>query len=143
MTRNQLLWSLVFGTLISIIYACRGEGTSLEQDMYYTNGRDLYVKHCQNCHGEKGEGLEDLIPPLTDTTYLKANRKQLVCFLKYGMDGKITVDGREFVEKMPAHEEFTDIDLAQLIVYITNSNGNKQGMYSTKDVAIDLQNCKH
>lgn len=143
MKRNYLIWSLVLGTLMSIIYACRGEGSSLEQDMYFTNGRDLYIQHCQNCHGEKGEGLADLIPPLTDTTYLRENRKKLVCFIKYGMDGKIQVDGREFVEKMPAHEEFTDIDLAQLVVFITNAYGNKQGMYSTQDVAIDLKNCKN
>jgi mono/diheme cytochrome c family protein len=142
MKRRHLICSLVFGTVVCIIFACRGEGSSLEQDMYYTNGRDLYIQHCQNCHGDKGEGLEDLIPPLTDTAYLKENRKKLVCFIKYGMDGKITVDGREFVEKMPSHEEFTDIDLAQLVVYITNANGNKQGMYSTSDVAADLQHCK-
>jgi mono/diheme cytochrome c family protein len=143
MKRNHLIYTLLLGTVISILYACSGKGSSLEQDMYYTNGRDLYIQHCQNCHGDKGEGLENLIPPLTDTSYLKENRKKLVCFIKYGMDGKILVDGREFVEKMPSHEEFTDIDLAQLVVFITNSNGNKQGMYSTSDVVTDLGRCKN
>lgn len=143
MKRNFFIWTLVLATLASMLYACQREGSSsLEQDMYYTNGRDLYIQHCQNCHGEAGEGLENLIPPLSDTAYLKENRKNLACFIKNGMTGKIKVDGREFDDKMPSHEEFTDIDLAQLIVFITNSYGNKQGMYSTQDAAADLENCR-
>ena len=143
MARKYLLCSLVLATLAGMFYACqRNGGGSLEQDMYYTNGRDLYIQHCQNCHGEKGEGLEDLIPPLTDTTYLKQNRSKLVCYIKNGMSGKILVDGRVFEEQMPPHEEFTDIDLAQLIVYITNTYGNKQGMYNTGQAAADLKNCQ-
>jgi mono/diheme cytochrome c family protein len=143
MKRRHVIFAILLCSLLNICYSCHREaGGSLEQDMYYTNGRDLYVQHCQNCHGEKGEGLADLIPPLTDTTYLKQNRNKLACYIKNGMEGKIVVDGRTFEDKMPAHEEFTDIDLAQLIVFITNAYGNKQGMYSTADAARDLQNCK-
>lgn len=143
MKRKHLLLSIFLLVLTGIFYSCSREGaTSLEQDMYYANGRDLYIQHCQNCHGEKGEGLENLIPPLTDTTYLKQNRNKLACYIKNGMEGKISVDGRMFDEKMPSHEEFTDIDLAQLIVFITNAYGNKQGMYTTAEAAADLQNCK-
>lgn len=143
MKRRFFICTVVFGTLLSMLYACQQNGgTSLEQDIYYANGRDLYVQHCQNCHGMQGEGLENLIPPLSDTTYLKANRKKLACFIKNGMEGQITVDGRVFDEKMPAHEEFTDIDLAQLIVFITNNYENKQGMYTTQDAAAHLEGCK-
>ncbi len=142
MKRSYLILTLVLGTVLGILYSCQREnGGSLEQDMYYTNGRDIYIQHCQNCHGEKGEGLENLIPPLTDTTYLRENRNKLACFIKNGMEGPIVVDGREFNEKMPDHAEITDIDLAQLIVYITNAYGNKQGMYTTDDVVRDLKNC--
>ncbi len=143
MKRRYLILCIVLCTLAGISYSCqRGSEGSLEQDMYYTNGRDLYIQHCQNCHGEKGEGLENLIPPLTDTTYLKTNRNKLACYIKNGMEGSIQVDGRTFDERMPAHQEFTNIDLAQLIVFITNAYGNKQGMYSTTEAEKDLQTCK-
>lgn len=143
MKRSHLILAVLLASVLSICYSCqRQRGSSLEQDMYYTNGRDIYIQHCQNCHGEKGEGLENLIPPLTDTTYLRQNRNKLAGYIKNGMEGKIVVDGRSFDEKMPAHEEITDIDLAQLIVFITNAYGNKQGMYTTDDVAKDLQNGK-
>ncbi len=109
--------------------------------MYYANGRDLYITHCQNCHGKNGEGLGELAPPLTDTVYLKDNKDKLACFIKNGLEGPITVGGKVYDEKMPHEKNMADIDIAQLIVYITNSFGNKQGMYSTEQVAADLKNC--
>jgi len=139
--RSKILIILFLAFAGILLYSCQQAG-QLEQDMYYTNGRDLYVKRCQNCHGEHGEGLEDLIPPLTDTVFLKKNKKALACIIKNGMSGEIEVDGRKFDDKMRPNADLTDIDIAQLIVYITNTNGNKQGMYSTEAVAADLQNCK-
>lgn len=139
--RKHILLVFLAACFCSMAYSCRNTD-QITQDMYYTNGRDLYLKRCQNCHGEKGEGLADLIPSLTDTLYLKNNKSRLACFLKNGMSEKIMVDGRTFEEKMPANPDLNDIDLAQLLVYITNANGNKQGMYTTEQVAEDLKNCK-
>lgn len=139
--RSKILMFLLVVFTGMLLYACQQAG-QLEQDMYYTNGRDLYVKRCQNCHGDQGEGLADLIPPLTDTVFLKKNKNNLACIIKNGMSGEIQVDGRKFNEKMRPNADLTDIDIAQLIVYITNANGNKQGMYGTEAVAGDLKNCK-
>jgi mono/diheme cytochrome c family protein len=136
-----VLLVLLAGCFGSMIYSCR-DADQITRDMYYTNGRDTYIKRCQNCHGERGEGLANLIPPLTDTVYLKENRKYLACIIKHGMSEQIRVDGRTFQEKMPENADLNDIDIAQLIVYITNANGNKQGMYTTEKVAEDLNNCK-
>ncbi len=138
---KHVLLVFLAGCFCSMAYSCRN-ADQITQDMYYANGRELYLKRCQNCHGEKGEGLADLIPSLTDTLYLKNNKSRLACFLKNGMSEKITVDGRTFEEKMPANSDLNDIDLAQLLVYITNANGNKQGMYTTEQVEEDLKSCK-
>ncbi|MHA4895579.1 c-type cytochrome [Pedobacter sp. PWIIR3] len=120
--------------------SCQDAGR-LQYDMYYTNGRDLYIQHCQNCHGAKGEGLAALAPPLTDTVYLKTNKSKIACFIKNGLSDTITVNGMQYDGKMPA-ENFANIDIAQLTVYITNTFGNKQGNYSQEQVATDLANCK-
>lgn len=139
--RRIILMSLFIAVVSTIIYSCQS-AQHLEQDMYYTNGRDLYIQHCQNCHGTKGEGLGELAPPLTDTVFLKANKTRLACIIQNGLQGPITVGGKVYDEKMPAEETLANIDLAQLIVYITNNFGNKQGMYKTQQVATDLKNCK-
>jgi mono/diheme cytochrome c family protein len=138
---RYLLLSVFLAVIATVIYSCQS-AEQITQDMYYTNGRDLYIRRCQNCHGEKAEGLADLIPPLTDTTYLRAKKKKLACIIKNGLQEKITVDNRSFQEKMPANADLNDIDIAQIIVFITNSSGNKQGMYNTEAVALDLKNCK-
>src|SRR4051812_35746517 len=135
--RRYILFFLLLNTIATMIYSCQNP-EQVTQDMYFANGRELYVKRCENCHGQKAEGLANLIPPLTDTTFLKQNKNKLACIIKNGLNEKITVDKREFQEKMPAQRDLTDIDIAQIIVYISNSNGNKQGMYSTAAVTADL-----
>ncbi|WP_432708533.1 c-type cytochrome [Pedobacter sp.] len=140
MRRNLIIG--IFTTIVAcIIYSCQS-AQQLEQDRYYVNGRDIYIAHCQNCHGAKGEGLGELAPPLTDTVFLKENKKQLAGYIKYGLEGPITVGGIVYDEKMPAEDNMADIDIAQLIVYITNTFGNNQGMYTTEQVASDLKNFK-
>lgn len=127
-------------TIAATALSCQ-DANSIQYDMYYANGRDLYIQHCQNCHGVKGEGLAALAPPLTDTAYLKANKSKIACFIKNGLSDTITVQGVEYDGKMPA-ENFANIDIAQITVYITNTFGNKQGNYSQEQVAADLAACK-
>lgn len=124
----------------SILYSCQDAG-KIKQDVYYVNGRDLYIKHCQNCHGSKGEGLGTLTPPLTDTVFLKENKQKLACFIKNGIKSPITVNGQQYEGSMPAFPDLQPIDIAQLMVYISNSFGNHQGMYTYEEVAKDLKNC--
>src|SRR5690349_20764546 len=70
--------------LCSIIYSCQSEN-ELNYARYYTNGNKLYDIHCQNCHGSGGEVLGKLIPPLTDTTFLKKHKSEIVCWVKHGI----------------------------------------------------------
>jgi mono/diheme cytochrome c family protein len=139
--RSQIILILALSVIATMIYSCQNP-EQITQKMYYTNGSDLYVKRCENCHGKKAEGLANLIPALTDTIFLSQNKKRLACIIKNGLNEKLTINGVHFQEKMPANADLTDIDLAQIIVYITNSNGSNQGMYRTDQVAEDLQRCK-
>ncbi|RZL15357.1 MAG: cytochrome c [Pedobacter sp.] len=139
--RNTIV-SLLFALSISaMIWSCQ-DPAAHEQANYYSNGMRIYKASCQTCHGEKGEGLGSLTPPLTDTVFMKQNKELLSCIIKNGMDSTIVVNGKEYSEKMKGFPEMTDFDIAQVIVYITNSFGNNQGMYNYNRVAIDLQNCK-
>lgn len=138
--RKYLLSAIAFSTLASIIFSCQ-DARQVQQDMYYTNGRDLYIAYCQNCHGAKGEGLAKLAPPLTDTLFLKQNKKKLACWIKNGVSEPMVVAGVQYEAKMPDHN-FANIDIAQIIVYVTNTFGNKQGNYTQNQVAADLSDCK-
>ena len=108
---------------------------------YYTNGSQVYTQHCANCHGSNGEGLGRLYPPLTDSNYLRKNRSSLACMVKYGINDTIEVNHILFSGKMPAETHLPDMDIAAVITYITNSFGNKQGLYSVENAGADLKGC--
>ncbi|MEJ5996414.1 c-type cytochrome [Pedobacter sp. Du54] len=130
-------FSLLIG---SLVYSCQSS-QEIEFAKYMSNGKDIYVSRCQNCHGEKGEGLGELAPPLTDTLFLKTNKADLACIIKNGSNKEMIIHGKKYDGKMPGLN-FADIDIAQVTVYITNSFGNKQGMYTYEQVSKDLASCR-
>jgi len=126
-------------TIVVIASSCQNEA-QLEFKRYYSAGSLVYQTKCQNCHGAKGEGLAALIPPLTDQVYLKANKSLLACFIKNGLKGKITVSDRTFEGEMPAND-LSQIEIAEVITYITNSFGNKLGTVTSNQVDVELRKC--
>ena len=140
-TRKAIVYTLFFGAIAMVVNACQS-ASEIEMAKYLSNGKDIYQARCQNCHGEKGEGLGELAPPLTDTVFLKANKQKLACFIKNGASQPMLINGKTYQEKMPAFKDLHDIDIAQVIVYITNSFGNKQGMYKHQQVTEDLGKCE-
>ncbi len=140
--RNSLIYCCLFLFIMAmIIQSCQNED-SITYKRYYVNGKGLYEKNCQNCHGADGKGLGTLYPPLTDSTYLITNKKKLACIIRNGQNEQITINNVAYQGQMPANNTLADIDIAQIIVYITNSFGNKQGHYDQAEVAKDLAACK-
>jgi mono/diheme cytochrome c family protein len=126
--------------LLILAASCQSE-QSLEFARYYSSGSLVYQSHCQNCHGANGEGLNALIPPLTDTIFIKNNIHLLPCLVKNGLSGKIIINKREFIGKMPPND-LAPIDIANVLTYVANSFGNKRGAIDVTQVGNDLNNCK-
>lgn len=137
----KVIGSICVLLFVLIIFSCQSDG-SIEFKRYYSGGIIVYQNHCQNCHGEKGEGLSSLIPPFTDTAYLKANLASLACKINFGLKGKITVSGKDFYGEMPA-ANLTPIEIAQALTYVTNSFGNKLGIITVDEVNADLNKCEN
>lgn len=136
--RNNLIGAaFLLAAGAGLFSACRNE-RQLRYDFYYANGKRLYEKHCQNCHAADGKGLGALIPPLNDSVYLRQNRTKLVCFIRNGVSGPVSVRGKLYFGEMPGNPGLAPIDLAQLITYFTNSFGNRQGLY---DVSLADNAC--
>jgi len=139
--RKYIINSLSLLSIVAIIVSCQNQET-IDLQNYMSNGKDIYKAKCQNCHGENGEGLGQLAPPLTDSVFLKSNKNRLACIIKNGTDEKMTIHGKEYQEKMPGFPELADIDVAQVMVFVTNSFGNNQGFVPYSQVSTQLQNCK-
>lgn len=139
--RNKILYiffSFFSGTVLFL--SCENE-QGINYQRYYVNGKGLYEKYCQNCHNQDGKGLGTLYPPLTDTAYLIKNKNKLACIIRYGQNTSIRINNIQYEGQMPVNKSLADIDIAQLIVYISNSFGNKQGFYDATEVNTDLKNC--
>jgi len=125
-----------FSLWVSIL-SCQNSG-QIEQAQYFINGKLAYELHCQNCHGAKGEGLKLLIPPLTDTAFIKANLGNIAGYIKYGISGEMWINGQLYNGEMPAETHLTPIEITYIINYIGNSFGNDIGFYSLEQVENDL-----
>src|SRR4051812_42834189 len=116
--------------LFILMVSCQSD-EKIEFDRYYSGGSLVYQQHCQNCHGVHGEGLKALIPPLTDSIYLKTNKDKLACFVKYGLKGKLTIANTTFEGQMLPND-LAPIEVAKVLTFITNSFGNKMGTITSE-----------
>lgn len=126
----------MFCLLISLVN-CQGN-MDIKTAQYYTNGHQLYTVNCSNCHGDKGEGLALLYPPLNDHDYLDQNRQALPGIIQHGMSGEITVAGKQYNMQMPANPQLSPVEIAYILTYVTNSFGNKGGLFSEEEVLESL-----
>jgi cytochrome c551 len=108
----------------------------------YQEGERLYTAHCANCHGEQGQGLGALIPPLAGSDYMQKNASKLACILVKGLSEEIVVNGKTYSgQPMPANETLTDIHVSNILNYINNSWGNHNGEVSLEAVRTMLKDC--
>ncbi len=127
--------------LAILVYSCDSEA-DITFKRYYTTGSIVYQTKCQNCHGKDGQGLSSLMPPLTDSSYLRANKKLLACFVKYGMKDKIVIVNKKAYDADMPPQDLAPIEIAQVLTYINNSFGNNLGLMTGEDVEKDLKACK-
>jgi mono/diheme cytochrome c family protein len=96
-------------------------------------GERLYVQHCSGCHGEQGEGLGQLIPPLAGSDYLAQHAGQLACIVRYGLNGPIVVNGVAYnqlmlgVQDTTTHRELSPAQVTNLLNFIEGHWGNRPG----------------
>ncbi len=98
----------------------------------FKRGKEHYVMAaaCFGCHGEKGEGMDNLGPPLAKSEWVTGDEKRLAKILLHGMTGPVTVNGKVYkpAAPMPGIKDnslLTDAHIADVMTYIRNSWGNK------------------
>lgn len=95
-------------------------------------GNDVYADFCVTCHLDSGEGVKNAFPPLAKSDYLKNNREASIKGLKYGLKGKITVNGKVYNGNMTA-QGLGDDEIADVMNYINHSWGNDFGKIVTEE----------
>jgi mono/diheme cytochrome c family protein len=109
----------------------------------HSEGKDLYLTHCANCHSEDGTGLSELIPPLAAADYLDTHAQEIACIIRKGLKGKITVNGRIYENEMPANPKLSPVDINNIQNYIQNawSKSAKKPFINLQTTQEQLKNC--
>lgn len=127
---------LLLGALIGVV-ALFQDCTDPSQ-----KGRKLYVTHCANCHGEDGQGLQQLYPPLANSDYLVEHVQELPCIILNGLNEKITVNGISYEREMAGHPELEDAQIANLTSYIIRSWAKDIPAPNPKDLKSWAEKCQ-
>ena len=101
------------------------------------DGAGVFASNCASCHGDKGQGVPNLAPPLAKNSYVTGNPKGLIHTVLAGMNGPINVNGKPWGSgAMPPWKgSLTNAQIAAVVTYIRGSWGNKASAVTEKQVA--------
>jgi nitrite reductase (NO-forming) len=108
-------------------------GTLTQEDQVKA-GQALFAGTCSTCHQPNGEGMEGVFPPLAKSSVIAANPKRIIEIMLHGLNGPITVNGKDYNSTMPAMAQLTDDEVANIGTYVLNSWGNPGGRISKDEV---------
>jgi mono/diheme cytochrome c family protein len=120
--------------LIAFLWQCQSYNV-------YQQGELLYLNKCANCHMEDGSGLKGLIPPLAKADYFRDNPAKIVCIIRKGLEGPVVVNGKTYNQKMAAIPELSDIEIANIINYVSHTWENNLGYTKMTTVQAALEKC--
>ena len=124
-----------------ILLAGCGKNPSPKFTQYYVQGEKLYGKHCSNCHQPDGSGLGRLYPPLDTSDYMDENLADVICLIRYGKEGELVVNGRQFNHPMSGITTLSDLEIAEIATYIYNTWTHARGIVEVKAAAQMLKDC--
>ncbi|MHB8147432.1 MAG: c-type cytochrome [Vulcanimicrobiaceae bacterium] len=95
----------------------------------------MYQTNCSSCHQANGQGVPDTFPPLAGNAAVVGNATTVIHIVKYGLSGKISVNGHAYNGMMPAWgQQLSNADIAAAITYVRSAWGNKASAVTEADV---------
>jgi mono/diheme cytochrome c family protein len=104
-------------------------------------GKSSYQSRCADCHGENGEGIKTLVPPLAKSDFALQNLDSLPCWLKNGLNHPITVNGIQYDQPMYGLE-MDEIQIANVMNYLSKELLGSDKEINSLEVKKRLKECK-
>ncbi len=124
------------GNLKAVTVAAEAHASGdLTKEEQVKAGEALFAGTCSTCHQGNGQGIEGVFPPLAGSDYIKADPSRLPLTILHGLQGKVTVNGKEYNSIMPPMNQLTDDEVANIATYVLNSWGNPGGKISKEEAA--------
>ena len=90
---------------------------------------------------EDGTGLKGIMPPLAGADYVEEDPLRMACIIRYGMEGRIEVNGITYDEPMAGIRELSDFEITNIINYINHAWDNDYGFVRIDEVRERLDEC--
>ena len=98
-------------------------------------GGKLYETYCETCHGESGEGVPGIYPPLAgNRSVIMDSPINTIRSVLYGGYPATTVGNSRPYGMPPFQQIFQDNDVALVVSYIRNAWGNRGNQVTAVDV---------
>lgn len=97
-------------------------------------GNQLYAKQCLTCHQANGGGVPGMFPPLAGNAKISGPPSDIIRIVLFGLQGPLTVNGKDYNQLMPAQGYLSDKQIAELLTYIRSIWGNKASSVSAEQV---------
>ena len=121
-------------TVVTDVTAKAAAGTLSKEDRIKA-GEKLFAGTCSTCHQADGKGIEGVFPPLAGSDFLNADKDRALGVVLNGLNGKVTVNGKEYNSVMPPMSQLNDDEISYILTYVLNTWGNKGGEITTEEVA--------
>jgi mono/diheme cytochrome c family protein len=139
---TSLVFNVQLKKLINNIEKARAGSNFSKLEKQYPRGAAIFQTVCQTCHGNDGNGVTALAPPLNGSNWAQGDKSKLIPIVLYGLTGPVKVAGKlykspEINGDMPGiggNKEFTDDDIAEILNFIRNSWNNKGEKIIPEDI---------
>lgn len=98
-------------------------------------GKIVYASVCLACHMADGGGVQNMNPPLINTTYVLGNKAALIKIVLHGFNEDVEINGKTYSNTMSAHDNLNDRQIADVLTYIRRSFGNKASAVKAMEVS--------
>jgi mono/diheme cytochrome c family protein len=99
-----------------------------------SKGATTYGQICASCHQATGVGVEGSFPPLKNSKWLNGDPNVPISIVIAGLQGAITVEGKEYNGAMQPWGMLSDDDIANVLTYARSQWGNSAAPVTPQQV---------
>lgn len=116
--------------------------STMSREQQIASGKTLYMGTCSACHQSEGQGMPSAFPPLAKSDFLLADKKRSIAIVLNGLNGPVSVAGKEYNSVMPPLSHLPDDDIANILTYVRNAWGNSGDAVTRAEVTAVRESTK-
>ena len=98
-------------------------------------GKIVYTNICLPCHMADGGGVQNMNPPLANTSYVLGNKTALIKIVLHGFNEDVEINGQTYSNTMSPHDDLSDRQIADVLTYVRHRFGNKASIIKATEVS--------